>query len=484
MQSLKDSMNTKEFCKFREDGYFTIRRSNKFWSRIWSDMTIEQTLMRSMKSSGRLTHSRGICESVLSTWILGMPASHDVFEATDQFSGVNFVNTEQHVDARDSQITRDDDDDVCKMCKWFQDHHPFPYMQQLMSIATGVTGNDIITCHYTLNVGIFAMKEIVGSNLNGVKLKRCDKVVPLLNVNNYLKIHDSIVPVDSLLLFRRISVLKKCEEELCEYLRYKLAPFPLSMFDEAGMQKTKKSALYDIFETTAYCCYIIDCGFLLHRCVWQKNQTYDSLCALYINYVRNHFGSDAVILFDGYEEALTDTKAVERFNFLTNRNHKSRLIAMLKTKFEQEHLITFQAPGDADVLIVKTVICMSLEKMAVIIGEDLDLLVLLVNMAPTSKCIAFMKPKKDRTETKIYSLESMSKFFKCKKHILYLHAMTGCDTTSALFSKGKIEAVQLLNKRPNLWTDASMFKEPNTPKDVVERYGESFLLALHGAPIT
>ncbi|KAJ8887673.1 hypothetical protein PR048_013891 [Dryococelus australis] len=137
------------------------------------------------------------------------------------------------------------------------------------------------------------------------------------------------------------------------------------------------------------------------------SQCAHSVCALYINYVRNNFGSDAVIVFDGYQEALTDTKAgsmtvtLNQENLLPNRNNKSRLIAMLKTKFEQEHFISFQAPGDADVLIVKTAIRMSLEKTAVFIGEDIYILVLLVDMAPTSKCIFFMKLEKDRTETKI-----------------------------------------------------------------------------------
>ncbi|KAJ8880838.1 hypothetical protein PR048_017309, partial [Dryococelus australis] len=296
--------------------------------------------------------------------------------------GMNFGNIEQHVYARDSRIT--------KLSKCFQDHHPFPHMQQLMSIATGVTGNMIINYHHALNVGISAIKWR--------ELKRCDKVVPLLIVNNGLKIHNSIVPVDPL-LFQRISVLKKREKELCEYLRW----------------------------NNQHCCYIIDGGFLLHQCVWQQNQTYDSLCTLYINYVLNHFGWDAVIVFDGYKDALTDTKAAERLcrssknisadvhfqgsmtatlnkqNFLANRNNKSRLIVM---------------------------------KTAVINVEDIDLLILLVDMAPTSKCIFFMKPKKDRTETKIYLPESMTKFPECKKHILNLHTMTGCDNICTLHKRG------------------------------------------------
>lgn len=46
MESLHGRMPADEFQQFTKQGYFTIRRSNKFWSGIMSDQTIEQTLNR------------------------------------------------------------------------------------------------------------------------------------------------------------------------------------------------------------------------------------------------------------------------------------------------------------------------------------------------------------------------------------------------------------------------------------------------------
>lgn len=54
MCNLKERMVSKEFALFTV--LFTIRRSDKFWSGMWTDLTIEQVLMRSMKSQGGLTH--------------------------------------------------------------------------------------------------------------------------------------------------------------------------------------------------------------------------------------------------------------------------------------------------------------------------------------------------------------------------------------------------------------------------------------------
>jgi len=69
MTNLKSKHNEDVYQQFVNEGFFTIRRNDNFWSGIWSDMTFEQTLMRSMKTSGGLTHCRGITDSVLHKWI-------------------------------------------------------------------------------------------------------------------------------------------------------------------------------------------------------------------------------------------------------------------------------------------------------------------------------------------------------------------------------------------------------------------------------
>ena len=57
MLNLKSKMDPTDYEKFVTYGYFTIRRSEKFWSGIWSDMSIEQTLMRTMKCTSGLPYT-------------------------------------------------------------------------------------------------------------------------------------------------------------------------------------------------------------------------------------------------------------------------------------------------------------------------------------------------------------------------------------------------------------------------------------------
>ena len=63
MKNLNTIMGWDQFAKYTSDGYWTIRRSNRFWSGNFTDQTIEQVLMRMVKSKGGLAHGRGVTAS-------------------------------------------------------------------------------------------------------------------------------------------------------------------------------------------------------------------------------------------------------------------------------------------------------------------------------------------------------------------------------------------------------------------------------------
>ena len=63
MLKLKDS-HPQVHEKFAQQGAHVTRRSERYWTDLWPDLIIEQVLMKSLKSCGRLTHGRGLTESV------------------------------------------------------------------------------------------------------------------------------------------------------------------------------------------------------------------------------------------------------------------------------------------------------------------------------------------------------------------------------------------------------------------------------------
>ena len=67
-----------------EDGLHVIRRSDRLWAGLSSDLIIEHVLMRSMKTSGGLTRGRGMTEQQRLLWLLSMPACAEVNQAMQE----------------------------------------------------------------------------------------------------------------------------------------------------------------------------------------------------------------------------------------------------------------------------------------------------------------------------------------------------------------------------------------------------------------
>ena len=120
-----------------------VRRSEKFSCGVWTDMCIEQILMRSMKIKGGLTRGRGITDSVLAKWVLTCPTAVNMSDLIQNFCDVTFTSSEQHVDARSSRIDRDTKD-LKRLIDFFTKWDPFAQSDILASLTTGITGHEKI----------------------------------------------------------------------------------------------------------------------------------------------------------------------------------------------------------------------------------------------------------------------------------------------------------------------------------------------------
>ena len=99
-----------DVLKTFEEGLFVIRRSNSFWAGIGSDLAIEQTLMRSLKSTGGLTHGSGMSEEMISLWTMSVHRTSEYNCAMQEFCGLCYATSEQHKDSTEPRIKRDNSD--------------------------------------------------------------------------------------------------------------------------------------------------------------------------------------------------------------------------------------------------------------------------------------------------------------------------------------------------------------------------------------
>ena len=78
------------------EGYHTVRRSERLWAGLWTDIVIEQVLMRSLKSRGGLTRGRGMTESVQQQWVYSMHACVALHDAMTSLTGKNHTTSHKH----------------------------------------------------------------------------------------------------------------------------------------------------------------------------------------------------------------------------------------------------------------------------------------------------------------------------------------------------------------------------------------------------
>lgn len=177
-------------------------------------------------------------------------------------------------------------------------------------------------------------------------------------------------------------MLPQAETSLQKYFSFELSPYPLALFDESGMRKTRKSKLYSIFNSLDKVeinlendFFVIDGGFLLHCVVW-TGKTYDDICTTYVRYLKKHYPKCHVV-FDGYKEiALKSMEHQRRYMksapdivvtgdkpvtvkqdlFLANSCNKTAFIQVLRQKFGESGIQTSAADGDSDVLLVQKAI--------------------------------------------------------------------------------------------------------------------------------
>ena len=124
MIELHNIMPEMEYDQFTEQGYFAIRRSDKVWGGVFSDQTIEQFLMRLLKTSCGMTWGRGITDGTLTRWVHALPQCVPICNALETFTSVHSGTSEQHKDLRPACQSRDKSYLYC-FVHWLEAHPPF-----------------------------------------------------------------------------------------------------------------------------------------------------------------------------------------------------------------------------------------------------------------------------------------------------------------------------------------------------------------------
>ena len=249
--------------------------------------------------------------------------------------------------------------------------------------------------------------------------------------------------IDPALLFQRFLVVSRSGDlDLGDILSYELSPFPPALFEARNiLRKADKPQLAQAIRDHATDlssealmnslpetdCYVLDGGSLLHRLPWKTGDSYGAIAESYADFTVRHYGQ-ATVVFDGYGEGpsikdnthqrrgknmhpVVSFTAETQFScrkedFLSRDENKAHMIALISTALTERGCHVIQSPGDADVDIVKAAVERSRFCTTTLVGEDIDLLILLLRtpeetMRPS---ISVLPPTSSQKNTKCITL--------------------------------------------------------------------------------
>lgn len=506
--------------KFIESGLHTVRRSNRFWAAISTDLAIEQVMMKSVKSRGGLTHGRGVTESVRLLWINSMHKCASVHLAMAGLTKLDHCSDEmQHVELGKSRLKRDFND-LAKLIQWFESNNPFDTNYcQLRSLSSGIAASDsdCVDCDIAEDVGASIMQSLDGLIFTDVALKRSLTVKTLADVTSKVKTVGKNLGLDSGILFSRLLVIMERNGMVEPYFKYELTALPTSLFKDSFIRKTDKSKLAkeliknvvnsDFLITSDT--YVLDGGCLLHRVKWLPGSTYGCVVQQYVEFIRHRYGSSdkVTIVFDGYLNGPT-TKDHERERrglkaspnvaveenktafqnaslFLLNESNKKQFVALLCQALLANGFEVYQSTGDADTLIVNTALIIARTNRTVtVVADDTDVLVMLVYHFKSEMADIFMlsdMPQRRSGRKLVFPIRTIQVEIgnSLSQQLLVVHAISGCDTTSALFGFGKGRILKVLSSNKASQKLSTILATASTTEGVLEA-GLQLLTMIYG----
>ena len=147
------------------NGNHVIRRSDRYWAGISSDLTIEQVLMRSLKTNGGLTRGKGFAESQRAIWVLAMPVMAEINSSMQESTNVDYYTNEQHKECTHSRLKRNNHD-VVKLLSFLEKRNPFSSGKELRNIVNGITALRNVNVENCRDIGEFIMETMYNQSID------------------------------------------------------------------------------------------------------------------------------------------------------------------------------------------------------------------------------------------------------------------------------------------------------------------------------
>ena len=172
--------------------------------------------------------------------------------------------------------------------------------------------------------------------------------------------------------------------------------------------------------------------------------------------------------------------------FFSNEKNKTNFISLLTTHLRGTGHQVEVSCGDADTLIVSSALEFAWDGQTVV-AEDTDVLIMLVyHWRNCMEDIFIRKESRLSTPGEMISMTDATSSIPVviQRHILLIHAWSGCDTTSATFGHGKMYITNILNRVPEVQNLSTIVSDRDALADEVGYAGLRLFCLLYGGTKT
>ena len=394
--------------------------------------------------------------------------------------------------------------------------YPHPLNEQhprLYNICNSQVAPDTVNVQDALAIGSEQSQQFsssLSSNFHTIikkKVKTMEALKKAVTVNG-----KAIYDVET--LFSRLLVLgQKRSVDLANIFQFELSPVPTALIDEYGcLRKGNKAVLVKslgvfVKVLPAPEVVLVDAGQLLYHVVWPVAGTTGDLAASFTTRLARYPpDSEKIVLFDRYDQESPSAKQHEQVRrgitkeirlthntplpcrqvVLHNARNKTLLNNILCT-YSLPHNIELVNKQDCAVTHAEAdiTLCSYMLKAVAggaqtirILSDDTDVFVLLVYWTSRNQVVA--KIQMEKWNGDVLDVNETVKRLgprKCSQ-LLGLHALSGCDTVSYPFGKGKPSALKVLDMDiPGL---DEVLGEPEATHAQLKATADSFFLPFYG----
>ena len=495
-------------------GAHVCRHIEGTWNSVSSDQFGEQTAIK--KGKGGMT-GMTLSPDLVAEWIDSFPVFAYLSDAMELvYAQPTSIHPPQvkHKEEGKRRCQFDVDDRKLLEEELSKHSHPLTVNSpSLYNIVNGQVASDNINVNKALVIGKKMAVSFQQSLPNGFHSKISTPVKTMELLKQGVKVGSKIVYDLEGIFLRLLMVGKQRDIQLETIFSYELSAVPTSIIDEYGcLRKGNKSNLANrlaVIEKNPLqpCIVIVDVQQLLYHICWPHGG--DASCL--VNNIQQHMEKypskcEKILVFDKYEDnSAKDHERMRRagegstkYNLTVNaplparesvmRNkHNKRSLSKVLASFDMGNNVTVECQDDggfgheeADVTMVAYMLQVAeYSKVVRILSDDTDVFVLLVYWVWKAQLYTSCRVQMENWNGRILDINAtcIQLGSKCLQ-LLGLHALTGCDTVSYPFSKGKVGALKILQTAdfPDL---SDKLGEEETSKEELLVIGQTVFDALY-----